>query len=112
MLKDSVSFRCSAAGDPKPEVEWRRVGGESLSTERTIVSGGNLTIYNLIARDAGEVSFGRLPEWALVFVRDGIYNSVADYNSTWRVSSVCLSVCLSRGKLCYLVTFERFELEG
>ena len=50
------------------------------------------------------------------FVRDGIYNSVADYNLTWRVSSVCLCVCLcvcvSRGKLCYWVTFERFELEG
>ena len=48
------------------------------------------------------------------FVRDGIYNSVADYNSTWWVSSVCVcvSVCLSRGKLCYWVTFERFELEG
>ena len=32
-----------------------------------------------------------------IFVRDGIYNSVADYNSTWRVSSVCVcvSVCLS-----------------
>ena len=29
-----------------------------------------------------------------VFVRDGIYNSVADYNSTWRVSSVCVCVCM------------------
>ena len=47
-----------------------------------------------------------------IFVRDGIYNSVADYNSTWRVLSVCVCVCLSRGKLCYWVTFERFELEG
>ena len=52
----------------------------------------------------------------LFFVRVGIYNSVADYNSTWRVLSVCVSVCLcmcvSWGKLCYWVTFERFELEG
>ena len=45
-----------------------------------------------------------------LFVRDGIYNSVADYNSTWRVS--CVSVCLSRGKLRSWITFERFELEG
>ena len=28
--------------------------------------------------------------WIFFFVRDGIYNSVADYNSTWWVSSVCL----------------------
>ena len=48
----------------------------------------------------------------LIFVRDGIYNSVADYNSTWRVSSVCVSVCVSRGKLRSWITFERFELEG
>ena len=31
----------------------------------------------------------------LVFVRDGIYNSVADYDSKWRVSSVCVCVGLS-----------------
>ena len=49
---------------------------------------------------------------------NGIYNFVADYNSTWRVSSVCVSqcvcvsVCVSRGKLCSWITFERFELEG
>ena len=30
--------------------------------------------------------------WILFFVRDGIYNSAADYNSTWRMLSVCLSV--------------------
>ena len=52
----------------------------------------------------------------LVFVRDGIYNSVADYNLTWRVSCVCVCVCLcvcvSRGKLRSWITFERFELEG
>ena len=41
-----------------------------------------------------------------LFVRDGIYNSMADYNLTWRMLSVCL------GKLCYWVTFEHFELEG
>ena len=29
-----------------------------------------------------------------IIVRDGIYNSVADYNSTWRVSCVCVSVCV------------------
>ena len=25
-----------------------------------------------------------------IFVRNGIYDSVADYNSTWQVSSVCV----------------------
>ena len=41
---------------------------------------------------------------ATLSVRDGIYKTVADYNSTWRVSSVRLSV---PGQI-----FERFELES
>ena len=50
---------------------------------------------------------------AVLFVCDGIYNSVAGYNLTWRVLFVCLRVCLSRSKLfCYWLTFKCFELGG
>lgn len=54
MLGGSVSFFCGADGDPTPNIEWRKVGGESLPSDRTTVSRGNLTISDLILRDAGK----------------------------------------------------------
>ena len=41
------------------------------------------------------------------FVRDRINNSMADYNATWGGR-----LCVSRGKLCYWISFEHFWLEG
>ena len=53
-----------------------------------------------------------------------IFLSATEFTIPWRTIirhggcrlcvclSVCVSVCVSRGKLCYWVTFERFELEG
>ena len=43
-----------------------------------------------------------------IFVRDGIYNSVADYNSTWRV--LCVSCVL--GKTLLRGNFEMLPARG
>ncbi|XP_068162728.1 basement membrane-specific heparan sulfate proteoglycan core protein isoform X3 [Antennarius striatus] len=52
MIGNSVEFECQAVGDPKPTVEWSKVGG-SLPPH-IMVNGGMLKIDQVTEADAGQ----------------------------------------------------------
>ena len=70
MLKDSVTFRCDAEGDPAPEIEWKRVGGKGLPNGRAVQAGGNITIANLVYGDAGRLA--EFLEWELCKLNNSV----------------------------------------
>ena len=48
----TVTLNCSAAGDPKPVISWRREGRQ-LPAGRTVATEKSLTISNLKKEDTG-----------------------------------------------------------
>jgi len=52
----SVSFQCSASGNPEPAVEWSKLENRS-ETIHSMISGGNLELKNVTGNDSGVYQF-------------------------------------------------------
>jgi hypothetical protein len=56
VVREAVEFSCKVGGDPIPDVQWRRVGGNIPLSRVHILEDRSLRLEHVIAADAGEYS--------------------------------------------------------